>query len=114
MCEPCLAGKAKRKPFGKASRASYPLKLVHSDICGPMNVRAHHGSSYFITFIDDYSHFGYVYLISHKSEALDSFRRFVHEVKNQMDKSLKTPQTDRGREYLSDQFRNLCKEKGIV
>jgi len=55
-----------------------------------------------------------VYLISHKSEALDCFRRFVHEVENQMDKSLKTLRTDRGREYLSDQFRSLCEEKGIV
>ena len=114
VCEPCLAGKAKRKPFGKASRASYPLELVHSDICGPMNVRARHGASYFITFIDDYSRFGYVYLISHKSEALYCFRRFVHDVENQMDKSLKTLRTDRGREYLSDQFRSLCEEKGIV
>ncbi|GAV81213.1 gag_pre-integrs domain-containing protein, partial [Cephalotus follicularis] len=38
ICEPCLAGKACRKPFGKAIRATHPLELVHSDICGPMNV----------------------------------------------------------------------------
>ena len=65
MCEPCLAGKACRKPFGKAPRATHPLELVHSDICGPMNVKAHNGISYFLTFIDDYSRFNYVYLISH-------------------------------------------------
>ena len=39
---------------------------------------------------------------------------FVHEVENQMDKSLKTLRTDKGREYLFDQFRSLCEEKGIV
>ena len=82
VCESCLASKAKRKPFGKASCASCPLELVHFDTCGPINVRACHGASYFITFIDDYSHFGYVYLISHKSKALDCLRRFVHEVEN--------------------------------
>ena len=70
-CEPCLACKTKRKPFGNASHASYPLELVHSDICSPMNLRADHGALYFITFIDDYSCFGYVYVISHKSKALD-------------------------------------------
>uniref|UniRef100_A0A2N9HQ47 Integrase catalytic domain-containing protein n=1 Tax=Fagus sylvatica TaxID=28930 RepID=A0A2N9HQ47_FAGSY len=37
ICEPCLAGKACRKPFGKAVRATQPLELIHSDICGPMN-----------------------------------------------------------------------------
>lgn len=69
-CEHCLAGKATRKPFGKAFRATSPLQLIHSDICGPMNVRARHGALYFITFIDDYTRYGHVYLISHKSEAL--------------------------------------------
>ena len=53
-CEYCLQGKSIRKPFGKAVKAELPLQLIHSDICGPMNVRAKHGASYFITFIDDY------------------------------------------------------------
>ena len=74
-CEHCLAHKSTRKPFGKGTRAEYPLMLIHSDICGPMNVRARHGAWYFITFIDDYSRYGYVYLISHKSEALECFRK---------------------------------------
>ena len=56
-CEHCLIGKSKRKPFGKAIRASFPLKLINSDICGPMNVRARHGGFYFITFIDDYTRY---------------------------------------------------------
>jgi hypothetical protein len=54
ICEPCLAGKACRKSFGKAVRATQP-ELIHSDICGPMNVKARHGASYFLTFIDDYT-----------------------------------------------------------
>ena len=54
-CEPCLAGKATIKPFSKAVMASSRLELIHSDICGPMNVKACHGVIYFITLIDDYS-----------------------------------------------------------
>ena len=104
MCEPCLAGKACRKPFGKAPRVTHPLELVHSDICGPMNVKARHGTSYFHTFIDDYSHFNYVYLISHHFEALDCFKRFVAEVENQKERNLKVFRTNRGCEYLSKQF----------
>jgi len=42
-CEPCLAGKAIIKHFSKAIRASSPLELIHSDICGPMNVKVCHG-----------------------------------------------------------------------
>ena len=49
ICEPFLAGKVCRKPFGKVVRATQPLELIHSDICGPMNVKSRHGASYFLT-----------------------------------------------------------------
>ena len=73
MCKHCLAGKAIRLSLGKVKRASNPLQLIYLDICGPMNVRARHEENYFITFIDDFTRFGHVYLISHKSEALNCF-----------------------------------------
>ena len=90
ICKPCLAGKACRKPFGKAMRATQPLELIHLDICGPMNVKSRHGVSYFLTYIDDYTRYGYVQLIAHHYETLDCFKHFVAEVENQHEKSLKT------------------------
>ena len=50
-CEDCLAGNSTRRPFGKDFRAIVPLELIHFDGCGPMNVRARHVCSYFVTFI---------------------------------------------------------------
>src|SRR4051812_17741618 len=113
-CESCLAGKATRKSFGKARRASAPLDLIHSDICGPMSARNRTNAPYFITFIDDYSRYGYIYLIAHKSEALKCFEAYLNEVENKLERKVKTLRTDRGREYLSDQFKELCEKKGIV
>src|SRR5438270_549399 len=113
-CESCLAGKATRKSFGKARRASAPLDLIHSDICGPMSARNRTNTPYFITFIDDYSRYGHIYLISHKSEALKCFETYLNEVENKLERKVKTLRTDRGREYLSDQFKELCEKKGIV
>ena len=84
-CESCLAGKATRKSFGKAHRASAPLDLIHSDICGPLNVRNRTNKPYFITFIDDYSRYGHIYLISHKSEALRCFEAYLNEVENKLE-----------------------------
>ena len=81
-CEHCLKEKLTRKLFGKATRDEFPLQLIHSDVCGPMNVRARQGAYYFITFIDDYSRYGLVYLISHKSEALSCFKNFMNMVEN--------------------------------
>ena len=113
-CEPCLASKATRKSFGKAHRASAPLDLIHSDICGPLNVRNRTNKPYFITFIDDFSRYGHIYLISHKSEALRCFEAYLNEVENKLERKVKTLRKDRGREYLSEQFKELCSERGIV
>jgi hypothetical protein len=87
ICELYLVGKACRKPFGKAVRDTQPLVLNNSNICGPMNVKARHDASYFLTFIDDYTQYGYVLLITHCYEALDCFKRFVTKVENQLEKS---------------------------
>ena len=53
--EHCIKGKMTRKPFGIRTRADFSLQLIHSDLCGSMNVRARHGAYYFITFIDDHT-----------------------------------------------------------
>ena len=70
--------------LGKAIRSSSPLELIHFDICWPMNVKACHGATCFITLIDDYSQYGYVYLLSQRYETLDAFKIFVSEVKTRL------------------------------
>ncbi|WRX09820.1 GAG-pre-integrase domain - like 2 [Theobroma cacao] len=62
-CECCLLGKMTKSPFTKKSeRAGVLLRLVHSNVCGPMNTSARGGYSYFITFTDNHSCYGYDYL----------------------------------------------------
>ncbi|CAA0818698.1 Unknown protein, partial [Striga hermonthica] len=39
------------------------LDLIYTDVCGPLNVSAKGNYYYFITFTDDYSRYGYVYLL---------------------------------------------------
>ena len=68
------------RPFkAKGYRAKEVLDLVHIDLCGPMSTSARGGYEYFITFIDDYSRYGYIYLMRHKSEAFEKFKEFKAE-----------------------------------
>ena len=53
---------------------------MHSDVCTVDNVLSRGGNRYFITFIDDYSKFCYVYLMKHKSEAFFKFLLYLAEV----------------------------------
>ena len=89
-CEACLLGKMTKTPFsGFPERASDLLELVHSDVCGPMSTTARGGFQYFITFTDDFSRYGYVYLMKHKSETFEKFKEFQNEVENQRGKKIK-------------------------
>ncbi|KAI3511597.1 hypothetical protein L1887_18752 [Cichorium endivia] len=64
--------------------------------------------------VEDYSRYGYIYLIKHKSETFEKFIEFKHEVENQLGRKIKMLRSDRGREYLSIEFHNYLKECGIV
>ena len=63
VCEPCLECKMTMRPFkAKVYRVKEVLELVQTDLCGPISTSARGGYEYFITFIDDYSRYGYIYL----------------------------------------------------
>jgi len=55
---------------------------VYIDICGPFPATSWNGHEYFITFIDDYSRYGYLYLLHEKSQSLDMFKIYEVEVEN--------------------------------
>ena len=68
ICESCLLGKMTKSPFAKScERASELLELIHSDVCDPMSTTTRGGYQYFVTFTDDLSRYGYIYLKSSKS-----------------------------------------------
>ena len=98
-CEPCIKGKMTAKPFSKHCKSLDLLEIVHSDICGPLRTKTHRGMKYFITFIDDYSRYRYIYLIKYKSKTVEKFKEFKLEVENQLERSIKSLNNDRGGEY---------------
>ena len=79
-----------------------------------MNTRARGGFVYFISFIDDYSRFGYIYLMHHKSGAFKKFKEFKVEVEKHRGKSTKCLQSNHGSEYLLGEFRQFLKVHGIT
>ena len=81
VCESCLEGKMTKRPFTiKGLRAEQPLELVHSDVYGPLSTQARGDNEYYVIFIDDYSVYGYVYLMHQKFETFDKFKEFHTEV----------------------------------
>ena len=79
-----------------------------------MSTTARGGYQYFVTFTDDLSRYGYIYLMRHKSETFEKFKEFQNEVENQLGKTIKLLRSDRGGEYMSQEFDDHLKSRGIV
>ena len=104
-----------KTPFtGKGERSTELLSLIHADVCRPMSTQARNGFSYFLTFTDDHSRYGHVYLLKYKSEVFEKFKEYKSEVENQLGKSIKVLRSNRGGEYLSQEFQDYLKENGIL
>ena len=95
-------------------RATDLLEIIHTNVCDPMSVDARGEYHYFLTFTDDLSRYGYIYLMKHKSETFEKFKECQSEVKNHRNKKIKFLQSDRRGEYLSYEFRLHVKKYGIV
>ncbi|GJX68833.1 retrotransposon protein, putative, ty1-copia subclass [Tanacetum coccineum] len=114
-CIPCLFGKMAQKPYShQVKRAKDLLGLIHTDVCGPFKIVSRQGANYFVTFTDDFSHYGYVYLLKHKHELFETFEVFQKEVENQLGKTIKSLRSDRGGEYMSQEFLDHLKEHVII
>ena len=80
-CVVCLKEKMTVKTRNeKIDWCESTLDLIHIDICGPMTPTALGGYKYFITFIDDFSRYGYIELIHEKSDSLNMFKAFKAKV----------------------------------
>nr|GEY96182.1 hypothetical protein [Tanacetum cinerariifolium] len=114
-CVSCMFGKMARKPYThQVERVKDLLVLIHTDVCGPFKIMSRQGASYFVTFTDDCSHYGYVYLLKHKHEVFETFKVFQKEVENQLGKTIKSPRSDRGGEYMSQEFLDHLNDHGII
>ena len=120
-CISCIKGKQTNKSKKGAKRSSELLEIIHSDICSP-DMDAYR-DKYFVSYIDDYSRYMYLYLLNNKNEALDAFKVFKAEVEKQCGKQIKIVRSDRGGEYYGrytengqapGPFAKFLQEHGIV
>nr|GEX83448.1 retrovirus-related Pol polyprotein from transposon TNT 1-94 [Tanacetum cinerariifolium] len=115
VCEGCLLGKHARSSFLKepTSRAKEPLQLIHMDLCGPVTPPSHGKNLYFMLFIDDYSRKTWVYFLNEKSYAFEAFKKFKAMVEKENGLKIKYMRSDRGGEFLSNEFNKFCKDNRI-
>ncbi|GJR20554.1 zinc finger, CCHC-type containing protein [Tanacetum coccineum] len=112
----CLIGKHSRVPFPKKAKArsTSPLDLVYGDLCGPIRPPTPSGKKYIFLLVDDYSRYMWVYFLTTKDQAFDTFKEYKKSTENELRTTLKMLRTDQGGEFTSNEFTQYCKENGIA
>jgi histone deacetylase 1/2 len=99
ICDACQRAKSHQLPYNLSNRVStMPLELVHSDVWGPA-VASSGGFKYYVSFVDDYSRFCWIYLLKHKSDVEQVFYAFQAHVERLLNTKIKAFQSDWGGEY---------------
>jgi hypothetical protein len=110
VCDACACAKAHQLPYSVSlSRSSAPLELIFSDVLG-LAIDSFGRKKYYVSFIDDYSKFIWLYLLHSKFEVYKYFLEFQRLVEQQFDRKILAVQSDWGGEYekLNSFFRNIA------
>jgi hypothetical protein len=101
-CDICALSKQCRLPFSASSISSIrPFELIHCDIWGPYKIPSLSGAKYFLTIMDDYSRFTWVFFMHHKHETQNLLTNFFSFVKTQFNASIANIRVDNGGEFFS-------------
>jgi histone deacetylase 1/2 len=83
VCHACQLGKSHQLPYSLSTSASTGvLDLIFSDVWSPAPNSVSR-NKYYVSFIDDYSKFTWIYLLRQKSEVFACFREFQTLVERQ-------------------------------
>ncbi|TXG68352.1 hypothetical protein EZV62_003287 [Acer yangbiense] len=102
FCDSCKLGKLHRLPFPNLEiTAMSPLELIYSDVWGPAPMLSTNGSRYYISFVDAFTRFTWLFPLKLKSDALEVFIKFQKSVELQFDSKIKNLHSDMGGEYIA-------------
>ena len=112
-CHGCELGKSHRLPFPPSeSRALAPLDLIHMDLVEKPSLSIDK-FKYEYTFYDDYSSFGLMYYMKRKSDSFVCFQSYKAWAEKQLNRQIKCVRSDRGGEFMSNEFIEYLNEQGI-
>jgi len=102
VCPICPLAKQSRLPFSPSVISSTkPFEKIHCDIWGRYRHPSISGAYYFLTVVDDYTLFTWIFLMRHKNETQSLLKQFFSYVHTPFDSHIKIFQSDNGGEFLS-------------
>ena len=81
MCKQCQLGKMTKSSFkSKTYTSNEVLELVHTDLCGPIEVQIYKGDIYIMLFVDDYTRMMTITFLKNFFDAFQMFKWYLARV----------------------------------
>lgn len=97
FCTACQLGKNHLQHFGSVkTKTTAPLQLIYADLWGPSHITSTQGYNYYLSILDDFSRFTWLFPLKAKSDALQVFTMFKTFIEQHLDRKIKIVQTDWG------------------
>ena len=101
-------------PSKTSNRAVKRLFRVFVDFGGKKHVKSIGGNKYPMIVKDDYSRYTWMYFISHKCDAADTFAKFSSDLRLEgIPSKVVVIRSDDGGEFSEGKFGKLCRERNI-
>ena len=115
VCDMCCTGKQARKSYNAIVpfNATRKFEVIHSDVCGPFEVKSVGRNRYFVTFINEFTRKLWIYLLAKKDLVFGVFKKFRLLVQNETGEMISRLRTDGGGEYTSNEFNDFCSSNDI-
>ena len=97
FCNACQFGKNHMLHFNFVqTKSTKPLQLLYADLWGPSHVTSTQGYAYYLSILDDFSRFTWIFSLNSNSNALTVFVKFKTFIEKHLQKNIKTVQTNWG------------------
>ena len=112
-CTGCSMAKGYRKPIGNStkSRATEKLGRVFVDVSGPKTTHSLLGKKYVMIMKDDFTRYSWVYFLERKSDASDTFRKLLADVRaDGVQSKVEIIRSNNGGEFFRGYFGDVCRQ----
>jgi hypothetical protein len=103
-----------RPPFGNSNRpATKVLERIHLDTVGPISPTAVSGERYWVTAVDEFSHYVIALTVKNKEGISEAVKSLLSLWQRQHQATVQCIRTDRGTEFYNQQLKSFCAQEGI-
>jgi len=105
--------KKSRLPFNSIVISSIkPFEIINCDIWSRYQHPSISGAYYFLTIVNDYTRFTWIFFMRHKIEAQSLIKRFFSYVLTQFESPIKIFRSDNGGKFIS--LRSFFQDNGVI